>query len=282
MRIILLVIFLILTPFQAYPNDAFETTQQAKLTKLPKNIELNEVKYGNKVYLKISATGVISKDELLNKYVNAVRDRLLPFVERESFPFMISILDDSRIYATSTPGGFIYITVGMMQYLKTESELAAVIAHEMGQTQYKPQEFRFTKRLFGFSRSVVGVASFVVPFGFGVPQGLKVVDKTLLKDASVAKMCALADEKAMQYLDGSGYDPFSLRDVLSAFLTYDAEAFELLNIYLVLRPVTKARVEKVNEWLNGRERNEQQFEHEIKSYERVKKYLKGYIGGMPR
>jgi len=55
--------------------------------------------------------------------------------------YRFTILYDEKIYATSAPGGYIYLTTGMLNFLQNEAELASVLAHEIGRLQYKDPRF---------------------------------------------------------------------------------------------------------------------------------------------
>ena len=65
-------------------------------------------------------------------------------------------LYSEKIYATSAPGGFVYVTTGMLTYLENEAELAGILAHEIGEQQFKDP--RFSKIQKGIEHMTHGVA----------------------------------------------------------------------------------------------------------------------------
>ncbi|MGA7162067.1 MAG: M48 family metalloprotease [Bacteroidota bacterium] len=79
---------------------------------------------------RVAANGLNDNREL-NNYVNLISSVLAEYSGAYDRDFRVLILRSSDINAISLPGGYIFITEGMMRVMQSESELAAVIAHEM-------------------------------------------------------------------------------------------------------------------------------------------------------
>ena len=77
------------------------------------------------------AEGPLVKPGLAAVYVNSVGRYLAEGTERSDIPFKFFILDTDRVNAVSCPGGYIIITRGLLGLVGDESELAALLAHEM-------------------------------------------------------------------------------------------------------------------------------------------------------
>jgi predicted Zn-dependent protease len=71
-------------------------------------------------------------DESLQAYVQSVGDKLASVSHRPELLYRFTVLDSPVINAFALPGGYIYITRGLMAYLNSEAELAAVLGHEIG------------------------------------------------------------------------------------------------------------------------------------------------------
>lgn len=71
-------------------------------------------------------------DEELQRYVQSVGDSLANVSHRDNLTYRFTVLDSPEINAFALPGGYIYITRGLMAYLNSEAELAAVLGHEIG------------------------------------------------------------------------------------------------------------------------------------------------------
>lgn len=138
--------------------------------------------------------------------------------------YHFAILDSKEINAFACPGGIIFITKGLLDMLKTEDELAAVLAHEVSHVNNKDgmnsvQTSRWTQlaailgsaaaRTYGsegfgkivgvFENSVNDIVSTIVVNGYS-------------KDQEFA-----ADGMAVRILDASGYDPGAVKRVLAAY-----------------------------------------------------------------
>lgn len=68
----------------------------------------------------------------LQAYVNGIGQALARKSHRSGIRYTFTVLDDPTVNAFALPGGYIYITTGLMSYLNSEGELAGVLGHEIG------------------------------------------------------------------------------------------------------------------------------------------------------
>ena len=73
--------------------------------------------------------GRIANDALQN-YINSVGQKVANVSHRRSWQYHFTALEDDMINAFALPGGYIFITKGMLKQLTTESQLAGILAHE--------------------------------------------------------------------------------------------------------------------------------------------------------
>src|SRR5262245_9633993 len=71
-------------------------------------------------------------DSYANTYISALGNQLAAHAPGYKYPYQFKIVDDNAINSFALPGGRIYVTSGLMQAAQTESQLAGVIAHELG------------------------------------------------------------------------------------------------------------------------------------------------------
>ena len=71
------------------------------------------------------------EDPQATLYVAAVGDRLTPNVSRKAIRYHFHVLQSPGVNAFALPGGHIYVLGGMLDFLQSEAELAAVLGHEM-------------------------------------------------------------------------------------------------------------------------------------------------------
>lgn len=68
----------------------------------------------------------------LNKYVNGLGLRLAALSERPTINWTFAVLDSDAPNAFSAPGGYVFVTTGMLKAVENEAQLAGVLAHEIG------------------------------------------------------------------------------------------------------------------------------------------------------
>jgi predicted Zn-dependent protease len=71
------------------------------------------------------------RDPQINRYVNAIGQRLAAESNRTNIPYTFQVVNDRGVNAFATMGGFIYINAGLMQAANNEAELASVMGHEI-------------------------------------------------------------------------------------------------------------------------------------------------------
>ena len=74
--------------------------------------------------------GLVS-DEELSGYVSSIGNRLVPELEKNPFDFQFFVADDPIPNAFALPGGYVYVTRGILSLLISEDELACVMGHEI-------------------------------------------------------------------------------------------------------------------------------------------------------
>lgn len=75
--------------------------------------------------------GVYDEKPELNRLVDTVGRRLAAASERPNLPWTFTVLDSPIVNAMALPGGYIYITRGMLERINSEDELAGVLGHEI-------------------------------------------------------------------------------------------------------------------------------------------------------
>lgn len=73
------------------------------------------------------------------RYLEAILNRLVAQggLRRPDIPYRVRLLEHPAINAFAVPGGFIFVTTGMMDFLQTEAEVAAVLGHEMAHVELR-------------------------------------------------------------------------------------------------------------------------------------------------
>ena len=94
--------------------------------------EDQEVAMGQQYSEQIAATMPLYDDPELQAYVDRIGQRLAATSERPELPWTFTVLDDAAVNAFAVPGGYLYVTRGILTHFNSEAELAAVLGHEIG------------------------------------------------------------------------------------------------------------------------------------------------------
>jgi beta-barrel assembly-enhancing protease len=93
--------------------------------------EPEEIEMGQGVAETLLGASPVAPDPELQRYVNTVGRWVAQQSERPALPWHFAVNDSDVVNAAATPGGNIIVTKGMLRSLRTESELAGVLAHEV-------------------------------------------------------------------------------------------------------------------------------------------------------
>lgn len=94
--------------------------------------EQQEIQMGAQAHPEVLKEYAALDNPALQAYVNEVGQRLAKQSPRPNLPWHFTVVDSPDVNAFSLPGGYVYITRGLMAYLNSEAELAGVIGHEIG------------------------------------------------------------------------------------------------------------------------------------------------------
>ena len=183
--------------------------------------EAQEIELGRQQHAKIMQQYGRFDDEALQGYVNQVGQRIAAVSHRTQLQYTFTVLDSEEVNAFALPGGYVYITRGIMAYLNSEAELAAVLGHEVGHVTARHSVRQQTGAMAtGVGATVIGILT-----GSGDLASVANMAGTALVSGYGRDMELEADDIGAQYLDRLGYDPDAMIDVVR--LLKNQEAFEL-------------------------------------------------------
>jgi predicted Zn-dependent protease len=94
--------------------------------------ESQEIEMGRSYSQQVESTMSVYDDDELQTYVDDIGQRLAAVSERPTLPWSFKVIDDPVVNAFALPGGYIYLTRGILSHFNSEAELASVIGHEIG------------------------------------------------------------------------------------------------------------------------------------------------------
>ncbi len=94
--------------------------------------EAQEIQMGLEADPQIVASMGLVQDQALQSYVNGIGQRMAALTEKPNLPWSFKVVDDPIVNAFALPGGFIYVSRGILAHFTSEAQLASVLGHEIG------------------------------------------------------------------------------------------------------------------------------------------------------
>ena len=94
--------------------------------------ESQEIQMGQQYHEELLKEYMVYKDDKLQKYVQDIVTKIGASCDRPNLDYKVLILDTNEVNAFAIPGGHVYVLRGILPYFNSESELACVLAHEIG------------------------------------------------------------------------------------------------------------------------------------------------------
>lgn len=148
------------------------------------------------------------KDAALQAYVTQVGQRVLQEAESSPFTFQFTVVDHPMVNAFAVPGGFVYLTRGILAELNSENEMATILGHEIAHVTSRHSVEQMTRAL-GAQILTLGLAV-VSPGGREHAAGWlalssEISNQILLGYGREAEL--ESDEKGIRWATKAGYDP---------------------------------------------------------------------------
>jgi predicted Zn-dependent protease len=190
--------------------------------------EQEEIEIGKQQHQMVLREYSVYGDVELQGYVQYVGEKVAANSHRPDLDFTFTVLDSPEVNAFALPGGFIYITRGLMAYLNTEGELAAVLGHEIGHVTAR----HAARQVAASNLTGLGTAIATIVGEAFIPGISSLGGQSLVGMAGTAMLRGYgrdheleADRLGAEYLARSGYDPDAILEVIGVLKTQ--ELFEL-------------------------------------------------------
>lgn len=191
--------------------------------------EAEEIQIGQQFAATLLGAKPLLANPAAQRYVNTLGRWLASQTERPDLPWTFGILDDADYNAFATPGGYIFVTRGLLERMRSEAELVGVLAHEIGHVLRKhhlnavTSNAEFTVAIDAVREEVKGGSGQLYHFASGFAK--KLYSSGLDKDDEFE-----ADRIGVVIAARAGYDPFGLPAVLQVLQSESAQdsAFSLM------------------------------------------------------
>lgn len=175
--------------------------------------ESQEIQMGQQAAQEVGQSLGLVEDDALQAYVQRLGARLAAESERPGLPWTFRVVDDPTPNAFALPGGYIFMTRGMMNLIDSEAELAAVLGHEIGHVTARHSVTQISRAQ--LAQLGLGVGSILFPsaaqqLGGLASGGLQLLFLSHGRDAE-----RQADELGFRYALREGYDVREMDDIFA-------------------------------------------------------------------
>ena len=204
--------------------------------------EAQELQLGREAAAEIEREMPAYKDDRWQRYVSEIGMRLARVSQRPNLPWQFTVVDVAAVNAFALPGGYIYVTRGLLPYLNSEAELAGVIGHEIGHVAARHSVRQYTKS----SASQLGLLALGIfvpstyPFSGLASSGLNMVFLKYSREDEIE-----ADRLGAEYAAAVDWDPRGVASLLTTLARLDSVSDRRgIPNWLSTHPSPEARVER--------------------------------------
>ncbi len=205
-----------------------------------------EEKIGKEVLQEISKEIEFIKDIEIVAYINSLGSFLIQRgVSFSPFNFRFYVIKDKTFNAFSVPGGYIFINTGLFNYVESEDELSAILAHEISHNLARHVAKRLeTIRKMQIATTAATIAAILL--GGGQAGQMVGVTGTALAQTKLLAYSRADEEEAdrlgFQIYTKAGYNPLAMVRIFQKLSRESNFAIELNFRYLLTHPLPQERV----------------------------------------
>lgn len=180
----------------------------------------------------------IYQDSALQAYVRELGLELAATSERPQLPWTFRLADDPAVNAFAIPGGFVYVTRGLLSALNSEAELAGVVGHEIGHVTARHSVSQMSRQQLQQIGLVAGMvfSEHVRQYGGMLQQGLAILNLSYSRDDE-----SEADRLGVRYMTRGGYDARALIDVMETLALTSGDAEDRVPEWQLTHPYPENR-----------------------------------------
>jgi len=213
-----------------------------------------EIALGKQLSTELERQIKLADDPILSEYINRVAQNLARQSEI-AIPVQVRIIESGERNAFTLPGGHIYINSAMLKLTESESELAFVLAHELGHVAARHATREATRSQLiqagSIPLSVLGGWS-----GVGLRELASQGSKLGFLEGS-RRFESQADRLGIDFMDRAGYDPAAAINMFERIEVTERKRPNRIARLYEDHPVTAARIDETQKYVNRlRARNE--------------------------
>ena len=206
--------------------------------------EAQELEIGRHTAEEVRSTLGLVDSPALQRYVQRVGTAIARQSHRPNLPWTFGVVDDPTPNAFALPGGYIFLTRGMMNLMNSEAELAAVLGHEIGHVTARHSVTAISRQQLAQLGLGLGGIFFpqAQPLAGALGAGLELLFLKHGRDAE-----RQADELGFDYALTQNYAVSEMADVFTALERAGDDQRSPLPSWLSTHPAPGERVEQVRQ-----------------------------------
>ena len=211
-----------------------------------------EIDMGRTLAKQVNKELEIVQDESVQARVRTLGQRLAAVCDRQELIYEFTVVHDEEVNAFSLPGGYVFVNDGLINNTKSDDELAAVLAHEIGHIAARHAVKRYETSI---GAQLVQLASLAAARQGDVARGVGIaIQATRLAYAREDELAA--DRLGVKYLKAAGFDPTAALRMLEHLHAVDQQKTHYLPRgvrpqYAQTHPYVPERIRAVKEALYG-------------------------------
>lgn len=196
--------------------------------------------------------GGVNDNARLNEFVARIGARLVPFAERQDVKWTFTVLNSEVVNAFAIPGGYVYITRGLLALAQDESQVAAVLAHEMGHVNARHSAQQMSQGML----ANIGLQAIGIATNSNIASQAGGIGADLFMKGYSRQHEYESDALSVRYLAKAGYDPYANEKFLTMLQQYTQlearmqgqQAGAELFSYFATHPQTGERIIRAKKW----------------------------------
>jgi beta-barrel assembly-enhancing protease len=210
-----------------------------------------EVQAGSDYSRQINAQLPIVRDSYTNQYINQLGRQIAAQADPRGIPYTFYVVNSDVVNAFSIPGGYIYVNRGIIERADNVSQLAGVLAHEIGHVveRHGIQQAQ---------RQQNANTALSVLYGVLMRRNPSTVERAGIQVGGSAVFAGYsrgaeneADRDAIVYLMKSGYNPHGLPQFFAKLMSQQQREPSKVEQWFATHPLTQERVQNTTAAINA-------------------------------
>jgi len=191
---------------------------------------------GNQLAAKVEREETLIADPVITVYLNRLEQNIVRSSDLNGC-FLVKLLNDAEVNAYALPGGFLYVTSGLILLADSEDQLTAALAHETGHVTARHfAKIQRQQRIWGRLALAGGPPGYLVRRLFG-----PLLTRKLIRNAEYE-----ADRLSLKYQSASGHDPRQFSRLLNKACQAEGKPGSFVARLFDSHPPIKARIKRLD------------------------------------